>query len=77
LSSPLMYEFLILSLLVFPTIAFRNFISTVCNLLFLSLSLSCYMSMSLLCIFWKYTYNIIVLYFLSISLFHNKLLAKW
>jgi hypothetical protein len=55
------YVFLILSLLVFSTIALRNFVSTACSLLYSLLVSAVYNS-----IFFKYTLNIVSLHSLYI-----------
>jgi hypothetical protein len=58
LSCPLMYVFLILSLLVFPTVPLRNFISAACSLLS-SLFVSAPYNSSFL----KYLLNTVIVYF--------------
>lgn len=71
LELPLTNVFLILSRLVFPTNVFRNFISAVCGLH------SSQNGMLMSMYFFKYILNIVILHFLSVSLFHNKLIAMW
>jgi succinate dehydrogenase hydrophobic anchor subunit len=59
----------------FTTIALRNFISTACSLLS-SVLVHVHVSAPYHCLFYKYKLNIVILHFLSISLFHNKLYNK-